>query len=788
MYLRVLCLLLLHFILVLCKRRIVQVSKIRYGRHMQAGIKLDNFSQVYADGGQVPCNTWVLMPPDSNATVTSSKSPWGCGWVFGALDVNAKVSISCPEFRLGNKTGGACLSGALVVFVGASHHLFCGLSGPQNLSTENGILRVFYNPDFSKTSGNFSCIVSTGSPMSVAATSPLSDTSTRATSSLSTPNISSNFTSISNVTTTSLPTLTTTTAAVTLSTSFTTSSVSTITDIPSTPVTDISSNFTSSTSTATDPSSTNVTDTSFTVADTSSTPTVTSPTSPVTDTSPVSPFADISSTSTETSSTSTVTNTSSTIPDASSTTVDILSTSNVTNTSSTSTVSDTSTTTIKYTSTTTVTDTSPSTVTNTSSTSTVTDTSSTITDASSTVTNILSTTVTNTSSASTVSDTPSTSNFTDISSTSTVSDTPSTSNFTDISSTSTVSDTPSTNFTDISSTSTVSTVVTNSSTSATNTPPSTVTNTSTTSAITDSSSTTNTNSTYALTTANITFSNSTVYSTFTSLTSDSIYTSSTADTTLGQRPCKCGVRGGSPNPRVLGGTDVGLHEFPWHAALVIKSTFAIFCGGALLSDRIVVTSASCLTSFPIGSLEVLLGEHNINTDQDTSATVRRGVDATVTHPNFDPTTQENNLLLLRLDVPLNLFLGPAIQPICLPDPADLFEEVRATFTGWGNLNTQQSQPFILQKLEMTTLKNSDCVGKVSSQVTDRKICATAEGKGLCLGDKGGPLVAQAGDQWVLVGISIFNKIACSTGPVAFTRITSYLQWITEESVDAITCQ
>lgn len=40
------------------------------------------------------------------------------------------------------------------------------------------------------------------------------------------------------------------------------------------------------------------------------------------------------------------------------------------------------------------------------------------------------------------------------------------------------------------------------------------------------------------------------------------------------------------------------------------------------------------------------------------------------------------------------------------------------------------------------------------------------------GDKGGPLVAQAGDQWVLVGISIFNKIACSTGPVAFTRITS----------------
>lgn len=80
-------------------------------------------------------------------------------------------------------------------------------------------------------------------------------------------------------------------------------------------------------------------------------------------------------------------------------------------------------------------------------------------------------------------------------------------------------------------------------------------------------------------------------------------------------------------------------------------------------------------------LEILLGEHNIQTNLDTQATVRRRVSAFIRHPDFNPTTRENNLALIHLDVPLNLFVGTAIQPVCLPDPTDLFEEVRATVTG-----------------------------------------------------------------------------------------------------------
>lgn len=86
-------------------------------------------------------------------------------------------------------------------------------------------------------------------------------------------------------------------------------------------------------------------------------------------------------------------------------------------------------------------------------------------------------------------------------------------------------------------------------------------------------------------------------------------------------------------------------------------------------------------SFPIISLQVLLGEHNINTNQDTSATVRRSVNAVVNHPNFNPSTRENNLSLLLLEVPVDIFASSAIQPICLPDPADLYEGVQATVTG-----------------------------------------------------------------------------------------------------------
>lgn len=46
------------------------------------------------------------------------------------------------------------------------------------------------------------------------------------------------------------------------------------------------------------------------------------------------------------------------------------------------------------------------------------------------------------------------------------------------------------------------------------------------------------------------------------------------------------------NRRIVGGTDADVGEHTWHAAVALNGLF--FCGGALISDRLVITAAHCV--------------------------------------------------------------------------------------------------------------------------------------------------------------------------------------------------
>lgn len=59
----------------------------------------------------------------------------------------------------------------------------------------------------------------------------------------------------------------------------------------------------------------------------------------------------------------------------------------------------------------------------------------------------------------------------------------------------------------------------------------------------------------------------------------------------------CGNKG---NPKVSGGTEAKLGEFPWMALLKYRSDDPrpFFCGGSLISDRHVLTAAHCIIQRP----------------------------------------------------------------------------------------------------------------------------------------------------------------------------------------------
>ena len=67
-------------------------------------------------------------------------------------------------------------------------------------------------------------------------------------------------------------------------------------------------------------------------------------------------------------------------------------------------------------------------------------------------------------------------------------------------------------------------------------------------------------------------------------------------------------------------------------------------------------------------------------------------------------------------------------------------------------------------------------------VNDGRICAGTElgGKDSCLGDSGGPLMIKQDGRHMLVGV-VSTGIGCGRPklPGLYTRVHSYLDWITE---------
>ena len=117
-------------------------------------------------------------------------------------------------------------------------------------------------------------------------------------------------------------------------------------------------------------------------------------------------------------------------------------------------------------------------------------------------------------------------------------------------------------------------------------------------------------------------------------------------------------------------------------------------------------------------------------------------------------------------------------PICLPDPAQDYDNVKALVTGWGRLKSYGILPDILQEVNVTTMTNQQCRGKKysHSEITDYMICAGDVGRDSCQGDSGGPLsVLGQDDRYSQIGIVSWGKGCAKPGyPGVYTRLTALL--------------
>lgn len=123
-----------------------------------------------------------------------------------------------------------------------------------------------------------------------------------------------------------------------------------------------------------------------------------------------------------------------------------------------------------------------------------------------------------------------------------------------------------------------------------------------------------------------------------------------------------------------------------------------------------------------------------------------------------------------------------VRPICLPlnDDRNSYLGANAFVAGWGLIQYGTKNTHILHEIQVPIVQNNVCQSVYTNQIDHGIICAGGDGKDVCLGDSGGPLMTAKIIKGIVyyyqIGIAIFND-KCTGEPFASTYIPFALNWI-----------
>jgi trypsin len=230
------------------------------------------------------------------------------------------------------------------------------------------------------------------------------------------------------------------------------------------------------------------------------------------------------------------------------------------------------------------------------------------------------------------------------------------------------------------------------------------------------------------------------------------------------------------------------------------------CGGSLIAADVVLTAAHCFLS-PI-ALEQLplelavIKRHDLDNSSDGIAIHFTN---TLPHPKYDPTTEDNDFMLLFLDdaAPQDAAFVKLNRDPNVPAAGDY-----VTVMGHGDIAPDERNATLsmdLLEVEVNAVSNEQCAksyGYDESEfwswfaaffdsreredlITDNMLCAADIGEDSCQGDSGGPLVIKGkdvhGSDDVQVGVVSWGKgCAHPDFPGVYARVSSAFEWIRQE--------
>ncbi|XP_078481630.1 chymotrypsin-like elastase family member 2A [Ciona intestinalis] len=257
--------------------------------------------------------------------------------------------------------------------------------------------------------------------------------------------------------------------------------------------------------------------------------------------------------------------------------------------------------------------------------------------------------------------------------------------------------------------------------------------------------------------------------------------------------------------RIIGGTVAVDGDWPWLAYIYELPNGILaggLCGGSLINDQWIVTSAHCIGTNNPTLYGVVLGEHTttISSGNEIILTVA----LIIFHPSYNQINQDNDIALMKLSQ--KVVFTRYVRPICVVPPGTITDNnLTPTFAGqlclaagWGftsspvgmrtNILMQATlliQPHLLCT-DTVLLNGADYLNKFV-QVNDAQFCAigTSNNQDTCNGDSGGPLVCLHTDgKYYLHGVTSYGPSTCGQAnkPGIYTRIGDFATWIATTAV------